>query len=44
MMKTKRDKVKKKVWEKPRVNVVSIKETHTGLTPGPYEGGAYTAS
>ncbi len=44
MMKTTKDKVNKKAWEKPKMKVVSIKETYTGLTAGPYEGGAYSAS
>jgi hypothetical protein len=44
MMKNNINKVKKKVWVKPKVILVSLKETYTGLTAGPYEGGAYSAS
>jgi len=42
-MKTERDKVIKKVWEKPVIVVLSLKNTYNGFTPGP-EQEFYTPS
>ena len=41
MMKTERDKLKKKVWEKPEIKTLSVKNTFGGTLVAGYEGGDY---
>lgn len=43
MMKTERDQVKKKVWEKPVVFILSVKNTNGGTGGSDYEGAFYSS-
>lgn len=40
----KKEKVKKKIWQKPKVLILSIKETYGGVTPGASENLTYSIS
>lgn len=44
MMNTKKDKVKKKAWEKPAIKMFSIKETSGGEFTAPPEDQSYDKS
>lgn len=41
MMKTERDNVKKKVWEKPKISILTIKKTQGGGLDSPPEQMTY---
>lgn len=37
MIKMSRNKIAQKIWEKPKISVLSIKETRSGITVAPTE-------